>query len=143
MHLSYKPGGMLPGGYPYTDPRTGRKFDGFDAGGAGDQIMRIAKYRMANPRIFPEPEWADQHFIAKQLLEYQFQRLGNNMKYFVATDGTQSNPIVYAPKTPAANVTPPNRCECGANMAPVYCKTCSAQRLTGWKCPTCGRQRGR
>lgn len=83
MTITLKQSGFLPGGFPYTDPITKKEFDGLKNGGFDDQVQHIATYRQSNPRIFTDTEWLKPEFIQNQLLEFQYQRLSGNPRYFV------------------------------------------------------------
>jgi hypothetical protein len=125
---------MIAGGYPYTDPKTGMKFDGFDAGGFGDQVLRVRAHRVANPKIYlPGDVALTVEYIANQIDEYQCLRHGNNPRYCL--DENQ-------PALPAS-VASDRACSCGEKLNPVYCPTCSGQKITHYICPKCGRTQQR
>lgn len=132
MRLIRRTGAMLPGGYPYTDPKTGMKFDGFDAGGFGDQVLRIIRHRMANKARYPatEPQFLDEAFVANQVDEYQCLRLGNDPRYCQ----DESQPGINLPA-----VTADSKCQCGGALLPRYCPTCKGQRIIGYICGVCGK----
>jgi len=141
MKLTYKPGGMPPGGYPYTDPRSGKTFDGFDAGGAGDQALRIAKYRRANPHIFPEPDWIDPGFIAHQILDFQVLRLPR--RFFIEVNHVPRLPPAGSRKANPVIPETGGKCGCGGDLMPIHCATCKGKRVVGWTCGKCGKKIGR
>lgn len=148
MSLTYRPGGMLPGGFPFTDPITGRKFDGFDAGGGGDQVMRIKKYRDTNPHIFKDPKWHETDFIWQQVLDQQIQRLGGDRRFFMDVGKGPSAPDTSPRRQRTPPAPPPEanlgRCQsCGGELEPIYCKTCRGKRVVGTKCKSCRSTVGR
>jgi hypothetical protein len=132
MTLIRRDGAMIPGGYPYTCPRTGMKFDGFDAGGFGDQVLRIVKFRQTNKHLFHEPEWTNADFVGNQLDEYQCLRLGNDPRF--CYDGTL--PPVTILKASVSSRTCPI---CNVNLLEKLCSTCGGRKITGYTCPECGK----
>jgi len=123
---------MLPGGYPYVDPKTNMRFDGFEAGGFYDQVAKIIQHRSSNPQLYPpgNPEYLETNFVANQLDEYQCQRFGGDARYC----GQTSAEIERAASAQAAGV-----CQfCGGELEQRYCPTCSGQRVIGTRCKKCG-----
>ena len=51
MKLSRTNGPMPPGGYPFTDPRTGLRFHGME-GQFETQVRKIIEHRLANPAVY-------------------------------------------------------------------------------------------
>ena len=134
MRLIRRDGVIGPGGYPYTDPKTGFKFDGFSAGGFGDQVLRIIQHRRTNPTFYPpwNQEPFNETFVGNQLDEYQCQRLGNDKRFCV----DENLPAVPAIKNPV----PVGKCAaCGGDLIEKLCSTCSGRRVTGRTCTKCGK----
>lgn len=129
--LIRRDGPFLPGGNPYVDPRTNRRFDGFDAGGFGDQVNRIIKHRLANPKLYPpsEPQYLSFNFVADQLDEYQCQRFGGDPRYCGATPQEVERKSQLMAKGICSN--------CGGKLIQNICQTCSGKVL-GLKCERCG-----
>lgn len=124
---------MLPGGYPFMDPRTGLKFDGFDAGGFGDQVHRIIKHRSLNPRHYPSDDlkWLNFEEVCIELEVYQCLRLGGDKRFCVDPDVSEAE----AAKTSHAT----GICRfCGGELKERLCPTCSGHRVIGYQCLKCG-----
>lgn len=130
--LTRRDGAMHPGGYPYTDPRTNHRFDGFDAGGFGDQVQRIIKHRLGNPKIYPpsEPQYLSFNFVADQLDEYQCQRFGGDPRYCGQTNDEIERKLQLNSKGICAN--------CGGALIDKLCSTCSGGKVIGKVCSRCG-----
>lgn len=134
-----RPVTMLPGGIPFTDPRTPTKrFAGMEVSTEDEQVGRIIEWRRKNPAVYPpsEPQWLDFAKVREELRKYQMNRLGNSKQFFVNGTNRSIGMVI--------KVSGPSKaCECGATDAsPVYCKTCSSARLVGYKCNNCGKHRG-
>lgn len=137
-----RPVTMLPGGIPYVDNRVPQKrFPGMEVSSEDEQLNKIITWRKQNPAVYPPSEdggkYLDKEWVRhNQLRPYQRQRLGDSIQYFL--DGKNSN-IGMEIKVKG----PSKSCECGATDAsPIYCKTCSSSRITGYKCNNCGKVRG-
>jgi hypothetical protein len=134
--LIRRDGAMLPGGYPFVDGRTNMRFDGFDSGGFGDQVLRIIKHRKANPSVYPaeDAKFLTESFVADELDEYQCQRFGYDARYCGPTD----QEVIRIQKLREQGI-----CQfCGKGLLPRYCPTCSGQKLIGYTCSGCGSTLG-
>lgn len=132
MKLIRTTGPMPPGGYPFTDPRTGLRFHGME-GQFDLQVRRIIAHRLANPTVYPQsdPKWLSIEYVAGELSDYTCQRLGNNPK-FCGDGSIKSNSKTFA----VAGVCG----SCGGALKAMYCKTCTRQRLVGYECTQCGKK---
>lgn len=130
-----KASGWPPGGYPFKDPRTGKVFDGMSAD-LGLQAKNVVIHRRGNPRVYPPNDtgWFDVGAIRQEIINYMC-----SLRPELCTDGVPlplNEPAAFAVQKPA-HACP----KCGSHEAsPVYCKTCSGQKITGWKC-VCGTER--
>lgn len=126
-------GAMIPGGYPFMDPRTGMKFDGFDAGGFSDQVNRIIRHRTANPRIYPptDGKWLNFEEVTIELELYQCMRLGYDKRYC-------SDPAVSEEVAAAASHQSGVCRFCGGTLKERLCPTCSGHKVIGYTCIKCG-----
>jgi hypothetical protein len=133
IRLIRRNGPMLPGGYPFVDGRTNRRFDGFDAGGFGDQVLRIIKHRQANPSVYPpsDAKYLDEAAVADELDEYQCQRFGGDVRYC----GPSSEEAIRLQDLKAAGI-----CQfCGGTLSERICPTCGgAKKVIGTVCQKCG-----
>ena len=131
IRLIRRDGGFPPGGYPFQDPRTGKKFDGFENGGFNDQVRAIIRHRSVNPRLYPasEPKWLDYSDVALELEAYTCNRLGNDPLYCHA-ENTRMKPLARVNGFPVCPV-------CKETMLPRYCPSCRHKRLIGYRCPKC------
>lgn len=133
MSLIQREGPLVPGGYSFTDPRTGRQFDGmaitFKA-----QCKLIREHRLANPRVYSpaDAKYLNLEAIANELDIAICQRLGNNPKYCVD---------MQARAVAAAAAAAPRLCpKCGKPLEPILCKSCGGHKIKGYRCPACGTQ---
>lgn len=138
MRLIRRDGQIPPGGYPYQDPKTGFKFDGFQAGGFGEQVLAIIWHRIANPTIYT-PNTIDlvPEFVANQLDEYTCLRLGNDRRF--CTDEELPKPKEVTRTEPA--IVPGRNCPgCGGNLVERLCGSCGGRKVVGYQCQACGMQ---
>lgn len=137
MSFYTKPITMLPGGLPFTDPVIPKKhFGGMEVSSEDEQIKRIIAWRTQNKASYPDSKWFDFEMVRLELRAYQTNRLGNSRQFF--TQGTNSN---FGMEIKVSG--PSGACSCGATDAsPVFCRTCSRSKVVGYKCNSCGKQRG-
>lgn len=137
MPLKNRNGTIVPGGYPFTDPRTGYSFDAFTGGTFAGSVRQIIKHRLANPKIYDPVKDASSlsvDGVSKQLSDYTCARLGNSDEWCV--DGVKIPAKVYQPPTYG------KACKfCGStDFVPVYCSSCGGNKLRGFKCAKCGKE---
>ncbi len=125
-----------PQGWPFTDPRTGMKFNGWE-GSPPMQAVKIAAHRRANPHKWPDGEGQDTNGIVQELYAQKFA----SMPWLFV--GQPDKDPTYRPNREATSVTiSGEKCSCGATeFKPVYCKTCSGKRITGYTCASCGKEK--
>jgi predicted RNA-binding Zn-ribbon protein involved in translation (DUF1610 family) len=120
-----------PGGFPFQDPKTGRKFSGSE-GGIRDTVERVLQHRLSNPIIFTNAALLDFEHILEEVDCYQCLRLGNPSQY--CTNGKSGSPKI------ALRVVNKFCPECGTMMTERYCPTCSSRKLVGYNCGKCGKE---
>ena len=126
MTLKLLPGlKFAPLGFPFVDPRTGGKFDGYEKSIKG-AVVAIIHHRIANPAIYPkeESQWFDQVLVRQ---EYYRQLYSKRPELFVA--------VLDQPFQ-----ADPDACQyCGSSdISEILCPTCSGRRVTSRTCRTCG-----
>lgn len=120
--------GFPPQGIQFVDPRTPENRDFLDDHtGLDDRARQVIKFRMANPNIYPEPEWTDFNFVREQVAFQNCVRLS-----FDATYCYQDIP--YVP--PAA--LPPRVCPADGTALTPHAAACCGGRVTYYECPKCG-----
>ncbi len=125
------PSGEFPmGGYVFTDPKTGMKFDGV---GFYRTVEAIIKHRKANPNVYPlsDGKWLDYESVSNELSIYTCHRIGNNSRFCKSTDK-----VAQYVQAPTNRECP----DCHVALNPVYCKVCSGQKLIAFSCPNCGKE---
>lgn len=136
--------GFPPDGFSFSDPHTAMKFDDEHAD-LNTQIARVIEHRKANPGIYPTHNIAAFHpaSVAQEIIVQVCSR-HPQLCEDSALVGTMKNPVIsFAPaqvpivKTQRPNGQPCSKCN-GDDFEPIYCKTCSGNRITGWRCKKCG-----
>ncbi len=124
-----------PGGYPFTDPKTGRKFNGWE--GTPQMIaVKVAEHRRANPSLYPDGAGQDINGIIQEIFAQKFKVMP-----WLFRGQPDQGPGAY-PSQPATEPVTirGEKCSCGATeFTPEYCKTCSGSRVVGMKCKSCGK----
>jgi hypothetical protein len=124
QNAPYPPGG----GFSYTEPKTGRVFDGM-LGNAETTARKIIEFKKANPHVFPEGGGDLESTI--QLI---YAQKWETMPWLFIGGGDD-------PATPKAQPQT-TVCACGENdWNPIFCKTCGPGRITGYVCRKCGKKR--
>jgi hypothetical protein len=139
--IIHKNGPAPPGGWPFTDPRTGQVFPGMNYS-YQDLMYAIANHRRANPRIYPahEPQYLDTDFISSEYDAWRCKSLGYDGS-FCKDLSAQPSPIPTAVEIQQSGSSCP---KCGETTAtPKFCPTCSGHRLLGWICSKCGFYRSK
>jgi len=132
-------GAMLPGGYCFADPITGKGYydmhTRFDA-----RVDEIINDRRANHRLFTDEAKLDPTHVAKELSEQNCERLKNNPLFcsnglpVVSSQNTQQTVILSAPTTKGCRY-------CGSDkLTEVVCPTCLGRKVVGYKCQSCGKE---
>lgn len=138
--ITHRDGPAPPGGWPFTDPRTGMVFNGMNYDYVG-LMHAIANHRKSNPRVYPtsDPQYLDVDFISSEYDAWRCRLLGYNPMFCRDLAPTGSLEQKAAPQQ-SGSACP----KCGETEAsPKYCATCSGQRLLGWTCSKCGFYRTR
>lgn len=141
-------GPLPPAGYEFQDPiivdpitnkhkrykDTHTRFN--------ERVKEIIRDRLANRRLLTSDAQLDPELVAEELSEYTCRRLNGNPRF--CSGGATAN--AKAARRQALAVESPkvlNRpcTKCGSlDLRPIYCPTCSALKITGWKCNACGIQ---
>jgi hypothetical protein len=128
-----------PGGFNFTDPRTGMKFE--VPHNLDNQAAAVIQHRMANPRVYPENEFV--HFepgAVKQEIVNQVCARNPNL----CQDSAMANtPIPSQVNVPMSGPKADNKpCVCGSERFDyIFCKTCGGRpKINGYKCRKCGKQ---
>lgn len=125
-----------PGGFGFIDPRTKRIWPGFE-GTPEMTSTSIIQHRLANPNIYPRTDlpWFDK---ASVIQEIYAQKYATMPELFIGHGTT-----ALIPKAAVLATTSSPCAKCGnTQAAPVYCPTCSGQKITGYRCAGCGTLRG-
>ena len=137
IRLIRRTGPLIPGGYPYVDPKTNMRFDGFECGDFDGQVRKIIAHRLGNPKLYPptEPQFYEYVYVADSLDTYQCQRLGNSDLYCIGVGAVGSN-------TPRVVAVVDGKCgKCGGELQQRFCPTCGSgnTKLVGYICKGCGK----
>lgn len=118
-----------PGGFPYTDKRTGHVFDA-TAGNLADRVNQVRNHRLANTHIYKSPEDFDREAIKQEIVDFMCAR---NSALCSEVD------LSLMPPLPPEAPKPPHPCvKCGSlNLTPEMCVSCGGNRAKSWKCE-CG-----
>lgn len=137
MSLIQRDGPLVPGGYYFKDPKTGRVFDGMAITFIA-QCKLIREHRLANPRVYPPSDFKSINLqsIGDELAAAICNRLGNNPKYCVDVQAQAHAAAVAAAVQAAPRLCP----KCGKPLEPIYCRTCGGQKIKGYRCTACGTQ---
>lgn len=129
-------GSFPPGGFPFTDPRTNKVWNGYE-GTPAMHAVNIILHRRANSAIYPasEPQWFDKASVIQEILA---QKFATHPHLF--NGQPDKGPTI---KAPAPKVADPGVCPNCQSTAfeVVYCAICSGRRITGFKCSACGHIR--
>lgn len=117
---------MPPGGFPFTDPKTNRKWVGFEWN--WDLLAKdIIKHRHDNPHIYARDvaESFNYNSVVQEIFRQKFA----------------THPDIFSGH--GGEVKSSNACRvCGATEEePIFCPTCSGQRVIGTRCLKCGHQK--
>jgi hypothetical protein len=130
--------GMLPGGIRYEDPRIPAAQWKDDHTFLADRTREVIKFRLANQKTYPEVEWTQYHFVAQQIVDFNAQRMSGNSlfgQYFMEGATVQASPVSVP------GVTSTRKCpECGGDLSPKFCPTCSGQKITSYECKSCKKE---
>lgn len=126
-----------PGGYPFIDPKTGMKFNGWE--GSPQMIaVKVAEHRRGNPTFYPDGAGQDTNGIIQEIFA---QKMKSMPWLFVGQPDQGPQPYPSEPASQAVTILG-DKCGCGSTeYEPIYCPTCSGKRITGYKCKSCGRQK--
>ena len=132
-----KPTDQFPqDGFPFTDPKTGFKVNGYE-GTISMSAVKVAAHRRANPGIYPpsEPIWFDLASIGQEIMAQKHAV----MPWLFQGFGDSPNPAPPQPVVMKATFT----CVCGSmDFTPIYCQTCGGSKIKNWKCAQCGKEKG-
>ncbi len=133
--LIRRQGDFPPGGYQYTDARTGMTFDG--NGGFDFTVQAILQHRRANKKLYPPEDLKelDVDYVSTILDEYTCNRLKNSSNWCKRSDGVVILPSAASGEIEKLKSPCPN---CGNDEGRVkYCATCAGKRILGHYCTQC------
>lgn len=137
LQLKNPKGGFPPGGFPFQDKRTGKKFDGMSAD-LKLQAMNVIQHRRGNMRLYPATEGMafNSDAVQQEILE---QVCANHRG--ICVEQVKSLPMSRNFAVVKSNKSCP---KCGnTDLTPKYCKTCSGSKIRGWTCDKCGTEVGK
>lgn len=137
-HLIRTSGPLPPGGYEFNDGITGKVYKDthtlFDA-----RVKEIIRDRLANRRLFTDETKVDATAVARELSAYTCGRLNNDPRY--CTNGLPTSPKAAVAVLPEVKKQTKVCPACGSDsVSPVYCKTCSGKKITGYTCNVCHKE---
>lgn len=123
------------GGWPFVDPKSGFKCNGYE-GTPKMHANKIIAHRRANPTLFP-PNDASLFDVNSVIQEIYQQKFQTHPQLFVGQPGYT---VLKMEKPAKKNYQPNSKCpKCNSpDFEPVYCPTCTGRRITGYKCKSCG-----
>lgn len=130
-------GGFPQGGWPWVDPKTGFKLNGWE-GTPQMHAVKIIAHRRANPNHYPpsESHWFDPAAVVQEI--YQ-QKVKTHPHLFKGYSDTP--PIVERKPQTQLMVSPTIICACGSNeYEAIKCMTCGGHRIKGYRCKKCGKE---
>lgn len=117
--------GMPPGGITYIDPRTPTARWSDDHTFLDERTREVVKFRIANPKIYPESDWTDFNFVRDQIALFNCTRLNFNGQYCYR----ETHYI-------APSAQPARFCTCGATLQ-AHRAACCGNKITFFECPSC------
>lgn len=137
MRLIRTNGPLIPGGFQFSDPITGKQYSDHHTL-FSQRVSQIINDRRANARLFTDQKEIDPGYVSQILSEQNCTRLKGNRLF--CSDGTipQPAPVNFIPQPAPAG----KRCRyCGSeNLEEVLCSSCSGRRVTGYRCKACHRE---
>lgn len=131
MKLRLKPGhsGFAPNGNAFTDPRTGKKFCGYQLSIEG-AIKALIAHRQKNPQHYPstEPVWTDESNVRQEFYRHLQSRVPEMV---IAMDGNVPVPLPIGADRSCSQCS-------SKNIGEIVCKTCAGHKILGYKCNDCG-----
>lgn len=124
-----------PQGWPFKDPKTGFRCNGYEGTPAMHAVKIIAN-RRANPHHYSpdESQWFDPNSVIQEIYA---QKAATHPHLFKGYPDAHIVPRVQ--KTEVVSDKPCPKCG-GTEWELIYCKTCAGRRVTGKKCKGCGGQ---
>lgn len=126
-----------PQGWPFTDPKTGFKCNGWE-GTPQMHATKIIANRRANPSFYPtgEAKWFDPASVVQEIYAQKAATHPHLFKGF-----PDAHIVPRAERIVSRVIAPTVKCSCGAgDFEPILCKTCGGRRIVGYKCKACGKE---
>ena len=121
-----------PGGFPFTDPRTGMKFDAM-SGNIDHKVQQVQQHRRANPSVYPNGEGMNPDAIRQEIVDFMCAK-----NISLCMEGSVAPTV--RPGNPAAIVQTVNCPSCGKlDATPNFCVTCGGNKVRSWSC-SCGTE---
>ncbi len=123
-----------PEGWPFTDPKTGMRFNGWE--GTPQMIaVKIQAHRAANPKFYPDGAGQDANAIIQEIFMQKVQRMP-----WLFSGYPDKDPSYPSQPVARETIVKGAACSCGCTeFIAEYCKTCSGARIVGRKCKSCGK----
>jgi len=121
-----------PGAWPFTDSRTGLRFDA-NAGDLRDRTTQVITHRKANPHVYPtsEPKYLDRDWVRAEIEEFICAKSPE-----LCTDGTIPKPVINVVTLPEQSCP---KCQANSWVA-QFCSSCGGGRIESYKCTNCGHK---
>lgn len=122
-----------PGAFPFTDPKTGYKFDA-NAGNLDFRIKDVRKHRLANPNVYSDKKYLDEDFIRQEIIEFMCHKTPE-----ICQEGdVDVSTIKVSDPSKVVQTQTCTNCGSSTNAHPVFCASCgSGDRVKYWLC-SCG-----
>lgn len=135
LHIRQINRGWPTNGFPFTEPKTGKLFDGMSAD-LRLQAQNVIQHRKANPNIFPPNDLGlfDQHNVERQII---------NQICAARPEACYDDSLPEIMTQPQQSIAPASKkCfKCGSSdLEPIYCKTCSGKRILAYRCKACNQE---
>jgi hypothetical protein len=120
-----------PGGWSFSDPRTGFQCKPME-GNVAMQSQKIIQNRRANPHLYHpgEGHWFDPAYVIQEIYA---QKAKTHPELFKGHDDLKAGTMNPIDKNVSI-------CSCGGILKNEYCQSCGGARILGRKCEKCGKQ---
>lgn len=131
--------GYPKGGWRFSEPHTGKLFDG-EFSDLNHLTKEVIVHRQGNPEIYKPEDTIN--FNPAAVLQEIVVQLCASQPTICEDDARPGLPYPAPPEPERVEVRqfPGKACpKCGSNdFTPIRCATCGGGRISGWKCVGCG-----